>query len=61
MTENEYYVPVTLSPSEIGMATHLAVSRQSVNRAAGVTERMVGYRDSIDINICSMQILECLP
>ena len=51
MTQNEYYVPVVLSPSEIGVATHLAVSRQSVNRAAGVTERMVGYRDSIDINI----------
>jgi hypothetical protein len=51
ITPNEYYVPVTLSPSEIGMATHLAVSRQSVNRAAGVVDRMIGFRESIEIDI----------
>ena len=51
MIESDYYVLVVLSPSEIGVATHLAVSRQSVNRAAGVVDRMIGYRNSVEIDI----------
>ena len=49
--KSEYYIEVKLSPSEIAMATHLASARQSVNRAAGISNRMVGFRDPFEIDV----------
>lgn len=48
---NEFYVPVILLPSEIVMATHLAACRRKANREAGIVDRMIGFRDPLEIEI----------
>ena len=48
---SEFFVHSPIHPSEATRGTEIALSRQLVNRNAGVVDRMIGFRDPLEIEI----------
>jgi hypothetical protein len=48
---SDFHMPVELLSFEISMSIDLAESRRKANREAGIVDRMIGFRDPLEIEI----------